>query len=164
MPSPHDRARIEACARSPFRAVRLHALEKLGAESHPRLAELLASLLRDPDGGIRLEAVRVAGATRCRDVQGILLELLNSDDETVALQAAVSLGELGYYGELSPGQQMSSSAPLAQQAPMHPVLFYALFAILCAGLFLSGYFFRAQMEPEAGPPGQFEQERPPGAR
>jgi HEAT repeat protein len=148
---PEELARIEACARSPFRAVRLFALERLGSEGHPRLGELLLRLLQDPDLAVRLEAVRVAGVSGCRDALPVLLDLLNCADETVALQAAVSLGELGYYGELGSQTLVPSTEASAQPPRMTETTFYLLFVILSAGLFLSGYLFHAQLDSNESP-------------
>lgn len=145
---PDELARIEACARSPFRAVRLFALERLASDGHPRLGELLLRLLQDADLAVRLEAVRVAGVSGCRATLPVLLELLNCADETIALQAAVSLGELGYYGELGSEALVPELSPSSGQARMSDVAFYALFVVLSAGLFLSGYLFHAQLQDE----------------
>ncbi len=149
---PDELARVEACARSPFRAVRLFALERLSYDGHPRLGELLLRLLQDPDLAVRLEAVRVAGVSGCRDALPVLLELLNCADETVALQAAVSLGELGYYGELGSEAIVPELPPSSRPAHMSDATFYLLFVVLSAGLFLSGYLFHAQLQGNE-PPG-----------
>lgn len=144
-----DADRVESCARSPFRNVRLYALEKIAQERHPKASGLVLSLLRDPDSAVQLEAVRTAGILQCREAAPILVDLLNSAEESVALQAAVSLGELGHHGELTRETQ-SDHEPASPQAdsspePMSELTFYLLFFVLSAGLFMSGYLYHAEM-------------------
>ncbi len=93
-------------------------------------------------------AVRVAGALDCKETLPALLDLLRTADEPVAVQAAVSLGELGHYGDVAPDLEDPTEPPRAVEtgAAMSPLTFYVLFAVLSAGLFMSGYLFRVQME------------------
>ncbi len=146
--------RVESCARSPFRNVRLYALEKIAQEGHPKASALVLSLLRDPEPAVQLEAVRTAGILGCHDAAPILVDLLNSADEPVALQAAVSLGELGHHGDLTREPQGDHELPAPQtdssSEPMSELTFYLLFFVLSAGLFMSGYLYHAEMSDPSG--------------
>ncbi len=147
--NPDETLRTEACARSPFKNVRLHALQRLMEEDHPRLPHLLLDLLGDPEPEVQLDAIRVAGSRGCKETLPLLLELLHSAQEPLAIEAAVALGELGHYGDVAPPGEEPPS-PLQPQAPSEPAMgewtFYVLFLVLSAGLFLSGYLFRLQLE------------------
>lgn len=141
-----EAARIESCARSPFKNLRLHALERLLTDFHPNAGALLLILLGDVDPAVQVEAVRAAGALQCREALPRLLELLHSGLEPVALQAAVTLGELGHYGEPDPESPAPAATEPPPEAPLAPANFYVLFALLSLGIFLSGYLFRMEME------------------
>ena len=150
-----DSARIEACARSPFKNLRLYALEKLLQDDHPSRDAILLELIRDREPAVTAEAVRVAGILQCDAALPGLLELLHSGDELVAVQAAVSLGEIGYYGDVAPEalepEPVSSPPTVGAPQALDTVTFYILFVLFSAGLFFSGYLFRSQMDPGVPP-------------